>query len=819
MSDIAPLRFEIDGMSCAGCAGRAERALLAMPGQSFASVNLATKTGQIVLTDAHATDIRDTLKGAGYPALEDTVTLDIADMSCASCAARVEQALLAQPAVLSAHVNLANETAQIQILRGAIAATDLAQVATQTGYASTIRDTQRIDPTQQEAAKIRQARSTFLLALVMAVPVFVLEMGGHIFPAFHHWVARTIGLDTSWTVQFGLTTLLLLGPGRVFWIKGIPLLMRRTPDMNSLVALGSLAAWGYSTTSLFAPDALPAGARNVYFEAAAVIVTLILLGRWLEARAKGRTGAAIRKLVGLQPATARVIRDGQPRDIPVEHVILGDVLSLRPGERLAVDGRVESGQSYIDESMITGEPMPVLKSIGSDVFGGTVNGDGALTYCATKIGRDTMLARIISMVEQAQGAKLPVQALADRVVLIFVPVVMAIAALAFVGWFVFGPDPKASHALVAAVSVLIIACPCAMGLATPTSIMVGTGRAAEMGVLFRKGDALQRLSDARVVAFDKTGTLTEGRPELTEIHVLPDFDEIDILGLAAAVETQSEHPIGRAIERAAQERNAPRPDVADFVAHAGFGIEATVNSQTVRIGARRFMEREAIAVDALAQPADAIEAKGQTPFYVAIGAQVTAIFAVADRPRNSARQTVNHLHEMGIKVAMITGDAAGAAHAIAQELGIDHVQANVLPEGKAEAVRTLRNTHGDVAFVGDGINDAPALATADVGIAIGTGTDIAIESADVVLMSDNLDGVLNALDVSRHTLRNIRQNLFWAFAYNAALIPVAAGVFYPLLGWQLSPMLGAGAMALSSVFVLSNALRLRHLSPTTERMS
>ncbi|GAA6163294.1 heavy metal translocating P-type ATPase [Pelagimonas sp. KU-00592-HH] len=809
---MTTLRFEISGMNCAGCAGRAERALQAMPGQASASVNLASETGLVDLTSAAAADIRTTLRSAGYPAREDTITLDISDMSCASCVARVEQALNALPGVLEAHVNLATETAQITALRGAIQPQDMVQAVRGAGYTATPRAEESDAPAREDADKVTTARNAFLIAALLTLPVFIGEMGGHLFPPFHHWIHMNIGLTTSWTMQFLLTTLVLLWPGRAFFTKGIPLLLKRTPDMNSLVALGASAAWGYSTVSLFAPSLLPAAARNVYFEAAAVIVTLILLGRWLEARAKGRTGAAIRKLVGLQAKSARVERNGSVTEVPVDQIVLGDLLHLRPGERIAVDGTVETGASFIDESMITGEPIPVEKSTGDTVVAGTVNGQGAITYRATGVGSDTMLARIIAMVEQAQGAKLPVQALADRVVLIFVPAVIAIALTALAAWLAFGPEPRLSHALVAAVSVLIIACPCAMGLATPTSIMVGTGRAAELGVLFRRGEALQRLEDVSVVAFDKTGTLTEGRPTLSAL-IATTMPEAALLRLAAAVESQSEHPIARAIESAALEQGLDLPPVKDFNAIGGFGVRATVEGHDILIGADRLMTREGIDIAALADQAASLASKGQTPFYIALDGQLAGLVSVADQVKPSARAAIDRLHAMGNTVAMITGDNTATAKAIAADLGIEHVAAEILPEGKADTVTALRAAHGPIAFVGDGINDAPALATADAGIAVGSGTDVAIESADVVLLSEDVSGVVNALHISRQTMRNIRQNLFWAFAYNVALIPVAAGLFYPLLGWQLSPMLGAGAMALSSVFVLSNALRLRTLSP------
>ncbi|MDV4145160.1 heavy metal translocating P-type ATPase [Shimia sp. FJ5] len=812
---MTTLRFEIDGMSCAGCAGRAERALQAMPGQTSAAVNLANTMGTVDLDGAKAADIRETLKSAGYPAREENITLDISDMSCASCAARVEAALQEVPGVLEASVNLASETAQVQVLRRSVAATDLAAAVRAAGYTATPRtDETTRDAGAEEAAKVDDARRIALISALLTLPVFLIEMGGHAIPALHHWIMANIGQSQSWLLQFVLTSLVLIWPGRGFFLKGIPLLLRRSPDMNSLVAMGASAAWGYSTVALFAPAILPPGARYVYFEAAAVIVTLILVGRWFEARAKGRTGGAIRKLARLKADTARVERDGKVTEVPVDSVTVGDLLHLRPGERLAVDGTVDSGESYVDESMITGEPLPVAKAKGDTVVAGTINGDGALIYRATGVGSDTMLARIITMVERAQGAKLPVQALADRVVLIFVPAVILVAALALAGWLAFGPDPRLPHALVAAVSVLIIACPCAMGLATPTSIMVGTGRAAELGVLFRKGEALQRLETLSVVAFDKTGTLTEGRPTLATLSPCTDIAPDTLLRLVAAAEAPSEHPIARAITAAANEQGLTLPKAEGFLAIGGFGIRATVEEKTVLIGAARLMAREGIDAAPLADEAEALAARGETPFYVAIDGTLAGLISVADPIRPTARAVVNRLKAMGKSVAMITGDSSTTARAIAADLGIDHVASEVLPEGKAAEVETLRAAHGPIAFVGDGINDAPALASADTGIAIGTGTDIAIESADVVLIGPDLSGVVTAIDLSHRTMRNIRQNLFWAFAYNIALIPVAAGLFYPLLGWQLSPMLGAGAMALSSIFVLSNALRLRRVSPS-----
>jgi P-type Cu+ transporter len=648
--------------------------------------------------------------------------------------------------------------------------------------------------------------------LALALPVFILEMGGHLVPAFHHYIARTIGIQTSWYIQFALTSAVLIGPGRLFYRRGWAALRHGAPDMNALVMIGTAAAYGFSVIATFSPQVLPSAARAVYFEAAAVIVALILLGRWLEARAKGRTGAAIARLVGLAPKTAQVERDEIVVDIALERVVVGDILHLRPGEKIAVDGEVIEGQSYIDESMITGEPVPVAKAPGAAVTAGTVNGTGALRYRALRVGADTMLAQIIRMVGEAQGARLPVQDLVNKITGWFVPAVLAAAALTVLVWLFFGPEPALTHALVAGVAVLIIACPCAMGLAVPVSIMVGTGRAAELGVLFRKGAALQSLQSVGIVAFDKTGTLTAGRPELTDMVLAQGFNSQVVLARIAAIEAKSEHPVAQAILRAARERELDIPPAFDFVSHTGYGIAGQVAGQKALVGSARFLTREGVVLGALEKAGATLANEGKTPLYAALNGQIAAVIGVADPVKPGTPEAIAALKAMGLRLVMISGDTAATARVIAGELGIKDVVAEVLPDGKVAALEGLRTEGVKLAFVGDGINDAPALASADVGIAIGTGTDVAIEAADVVLMSGDLRGVVSALTISQATMRNIKQNLFWAFGYNAALIPVAAGLLYPVWGVQLSPMLAAAAMAMSSVFVLSNALRLRWVS-------
>jgi len=744
---------------------------------------------------------------------ESTLSLAIDGMTCASCVGNVERALTAVPGVMEATVNLATERATV---RGIADTRALVAAVEDAGYFAKVVDQSSVaadDTAAKKATEQAELKRSLTLAALLTLPVFALEMGSHLIPGGHELIMTTIGMQWNWYIQFALTTLVLLVPGLRFYRKGLPALARLAPDMNSLVAVGTLAAYAYSTVATFAPSLLPAGTVNVYYEAAAVIVTLILLGRFLEARAKGRTSEAIKRLAGLQAKTARVRRDGKSVEIAIGEVAPDDVVEIRPGERIPVDGAVLEGSSYVDEAMITGEPIPVAKSTGSKVVGGTVNQNGALVFRATAVGSATVLAQIIRMVQDAQGSKLPIQTLVDQVTLRFVPTVIGLAALTFLIWLVAGPEPALTFALVNAVAVLIIACPCAMGLATPTSIMVGTGRGAEMGILFRKGEALQLLRDVQVVAVDKTGTLTEGKPALTDLAVAEGFDRDEVLALVAAVEAKSEHPIARAIVEAAQAQGLALPALTSFESVTGFGVKAESNGISIAIGADRYMQQLGLDITCFAWTATHLGNEGKSPLYAAIGGRLAAIIAVADSIKPTTPGAIAALHQLGLKVAMVTGDNARTADAIARKLGIDTVMAEVLPDGKVAAIGKLQAEHGRLAFVGDGINDAPALAQADVGIAIGTGTDIAIEAADLVLMSGNLQGVSNAIALSKATIRNIQQNLFWAFAYNTALIPVAAGVLYPAFGLLLSPMFAAGAMALSSVFVLGNALRLRRWQP------
>jgi len=810
------LHVGVVGMSCASCVGRVEKGLRKIAHVDSANVNLATERAEIVFQSSpDPSAVKAAIEQSGYTVAEDTLEFIVEGTSCASCVGRIEKALAAVPGVLEAHVNLATEKAQVHFLSGATDAKILENAVRDAGYTAhaTSDDEAGDRQAQAQADEISTLKRSILFAAAATLPIFVLEMGSHVFGGLHEWLMGSLGQQNLFYLFFVLASLVQFGPGLRFYKKGWPALMHGGPDMNSLVMLGTSAAYGYSLVATFVPAVLPEGSVNVYYEASAMIVTLILIGRYMEALSKGRTGEAIKRLMTLQAKTARVLRNDEPVEVALADVAVDDIVQVRPGEKVPVDGELTEGTSYVDESMITGEPVPVQKSAGAEVVGGTLNKTGSFSFRVTKVGGDTMLAQIIRMVEAAQGAKLPIQGLADRVTGVFVPAVLAAAALTFGVWLAFGPAPALTFALINAVAVLIIACPCAMGLATPTSIMVGTGRAAEMGVLFRKGEALQNLRDIDIIALDKTGTLTKGRPELTDLVTAEGFERDDVLLTVAAVETHSEHPVAEAIVDAARASGATLAKAVDFEATPGYGVSATVGARRVEIGADRFMRQLGLDVGAFDETASRLADEGKTPLYAAIDGRLAAIIAVADPIKDSTPGAIEALHSLGLRVAMITGDNQRTADAIARRLGIDEVIAEVLPDGKVEAVKRLREGERKLAFVGDGINDAPALAEADVGLAIGTGTDVAIESADVVLVSGDLRNVPNAIGLSRATIRNIKQNLFWAFAYNASLIPVAAGLLYPAYGLLMSPIFAAAAMAMSSVFVLGNALRLRRFKP------
>ncbi|WP_102124941.1 heavy metal translocating P-type ATPase [Deinococcus planocerae] len=815
------IELGVQGMTCASCVGRVERGLGKVEGVQRASVNLATERATVTYdpeqTGPQALIAR--VKDVGYEPVVGEIELGVQGMTCASCVSRVERALKKVDGVLDASVNLATERATVKYLPSSVSAGQLKAAVKGAGYevleAQAGRDRTDLEREAREH-EIHGLRRAVTFSAVFALPLAILAMVPMLVPAVNTWLMQSFGHGVMTTLNWVMLALAVpvqFGPGMRFYRLGWKALRNRSPDMNSLVMIGTSAAFFYSLVVTLAPQVFPEGTAHVYYEAAAVVITLILLGKYFEAIAKGRSSEAMKKLLSLQAKTARVVRGGQELELPTDEVLIGDLISVRPGEKVPVDGEVTLGNSFVDESMITGEPIPVAKQTGAAVVGGTINQNGAFQFRATKIGADTALAQIIKLVESAQGSKPPIQGLADRVVSVFVPIVIGIAALTFLIWMVVGGSTALSFALVTTVAVLIIACPCAMGLATPTSIMVGTGKAAELGVLFRNGAALEGLQGANVVAVDKTGTLTKGKPELTDLVTAPGFDRTEVLKLVAAAEEQSEHPIARAIVDAAKREGIAILPLERFEAVPGYGLEAHVEGRLVQVGADRYMGRLGLNIGEFAAQAERLGDEGKSPLYATIDGQLAAVIAVADPIKEGSLEAVRALHRQGLQVAMITGDNARTANAIARQLGIDEVLAEVLPSGKSDAVKELQARGRKVAFVGDGINDAPALAQADVGLAIGTGTDVAVETADVILMSGDLRGVPNALALSRATLRNIKLNLFWAFAYNIVLIPVAAGVLYPAFGWLLSPVLAAAAMGFSSVFVLSNALRLRGFRP------
>ncbi|MDF0491573.1 heavy metal translocating P-type ATPase [Sphingobium sp. H39-3-25] len=651
----------------------------------------------------------------------------------------------------------------------------------------------------------------FWIALALSIPVLVLEMGGHIFPAMHHFVP----MSASVWVQLVLATPVVLWAGGPFFERGWASLRTRNLNMFTLIAMGTGVAWGYSVVATLAPDVFPPAFRSadgmvaVYFEAAAVIIVLVLLGQVLELRARERTSGAIKALLNLAPKTARRIGPhGADEEVSLDLIAVGDRLRVRPGEKVPVDGVVEDGRSSLDESMVTGESMPVTKAKGDKVIGGTLNQTGALIIVADKVGRDTMLARIVQMVAEAQRSRAPIQRMADQVASWFVPVVIAIAVVAFIAWSIWGPEPRFAYGLVAAVAVLIIACPCALGLATPMSIMVGVGRGAGLGVLIKNAEALEHMEKVDTLVVDKTGTLTEGRPAVTSIVAASGFDETELLRLAASVERASEHPLARAIVEAAKDRGVATSDVSDFDSPTGRGALGTVEGRRILLGNARFLSEEGVSTETLAEQADALRRDGATAIFIGVDGKVGGAFAIADPVKQTTPEALAALKAEGIRVVMLTGDNRTTAEAVARRLGIDEVEAEVLPDQKSAVIARLKREGRVVAMAGDGVNDAPALAAADVGIAMGSGTDVAIESAGVTLLKGDLTGIVRARRLSQATMSNIRQNLVFAFIYNVAGVPVAAGVLYPLFGILLSPIIAAAAMALSSVSVVTNALRL-----------
>ena len=809
------IHMDVSGMTCASCVGRVERALAKVDGVIKAEVNLATEQATVEFDDADAKtpELLRSVEQAGYRPRTQSAEIRIEGMTCASCVGRIERALLKTPGVVKAEVNLATERSLIEWLPASLTAADIVKVVENAGYGAQLPSSDDTAPDEQAGTDKAAAalKRDLTLALALTVPLVLIAMLPMIVPEFHTFMTGMLP-ERNWAfIQGLLATPVLLFAGRRFFVTGWAELVHLSPGMNSLVMLGASAAYGYSALALLIPERFPAGTAHVYFEAVGVIITLILLGRLLEARARGRTSDAIRQLLALQPKIARVRRDSEELEIPAAEVRIDDQVLVRPGERIPVDGVVLDGESEVDVSMLTGEPLPKSVKPGDELVGGTVNGSGVLTVRTTRIGADTTLAHIVRMVEEAQSGKPQIQLLADRIAAVFVPCVLAAAVLTFAIWMGFAPAPALGLAFVTAVSVLLIACPCAMGLATPTAIMVGTGRAAALGILFRKGTVMEGLAAADAIVFDKTGTLTVGRPVVTDLHAF-DIDEDRALAMIAAAESQSEHPIAHAIVEEAKRRSLSLPEATSVRALAGMGIEAEIDGRGLHVGAARYMRELGFNIEAFSDTIMPLTRDGKTILFAVYNDRLIMLLAVTDVLKGGAPEAIAGLKAQGIEVTMLTGDQRATAEAMARQAGIDQVIAEVMPDQKADEVKRLQEKGRRVAFVGDGINDAPALAQAEVGIAIGTGTDIAIEAGDVILMSGELHGIADAITVSRATLQTIRLNLFWAYAYNVVLIPVAAGALYPWLHLLLNPMLAAGAMSISSLFVVSNSLRLRRLA-------
>ncbi len=822
---MAEYRLSISGATCQGCARKITQALTVVPGVSEVQVDLEQQQVQVTAKDDVPTErLQTAIAEAGYgpsephcegvvnespssrePAATDgDVTLSISGATCAGCVRTIEEALRNTPGVKKAEMNFADRTAQVS---GSASVKSLVQAVEAAGYGAS-EISPEDDGSEQEARELAHYRLLLRhmwFGLGLGAPLMAWGLlGGDM-------MVRP-GETSQWVwLGIGLATLAVLATaGRHFFVGAWKAFGNHNANMDTLIALGTGAAWLYSMAVVLAPGALPEAARHVYFEASAMIIGLINLGQALEVRARGKTSAAIKRLLDLGAKTARVIRDGREQDIPVEQVQLGDRLRVRPGEKIAVDGEVIEGESRIDESMLTGEPMPVEKNIGDKVSAGTLNESGTLIYTATAVGRDTALSRIVALVKKAQGSKPPIGRLADQVSAIFVPVIMIIAVVSALVWFNVGPDPRLTHMLISATTVLIIACPCALGLATPMSVMVGVGKAAEFGILIRQGEALQTSSKLDTIVLDKTGTITEGKPEVTAILTADGQQDDRILHIAASLESGSEHPLAQAILREAERRELSLMEASQFSALNGKGVTAIVEGQRYRLGNRRWLESEGVTVTLETQ---SLTDKGATPLFLATDTSLLGVIGVADRIKEDSRAAIARLRDAGMKVVMITGDIQASANAIAKEAGVDEVMAEVLPEDKAKKVKALQQEGRIVGMVGDGINDAPALAQADVGFAIGSGTDVAIESASITLMGGSLHGVADAMAISAATVSNIKQNLFGAFIYNSLGVPVAAGVLYPFTGSLLSPVIAGAAMSLSSVTVVTNANRLRLFKP------
>ncbi len=811
--------FSIDGMTCASCAQTVEKAAQKLPGVKTANVNLATEKMNIQFDSSALTeaDIQKAVADAGYTAISNTVkkTFNIEGMTCASCAQTIEKATQKLRGVNLSSVNLTTEKLVVEYDPGMVNLTDIIKAVMDSGYEAheEVATADTVDQDKEKKQKeIKSLWNRFLISALFTAPLLYIAMGHLVNAPLPDFINPMMNPEAFAIVQLVLTLPVVVVNSKIYR-NGFKALSKGHPNMDSLISLGTSAAFLYgvfATVMIFRGEV--AYANELYYETAAVILALIVLGKYLETLTKGKTSEAIKKLMGLAPKTALVVRNGKESEISIDEVVVGDIIVVRPGGKMPVDGVVIEGLTSVDESMLTGESIPVEKSVGDAIIGASINKNGTIRYKATKVGKDTALSQIIKLVEDAQGSKAPIAKMADIISGYFVPIVIAIAILSAIAWYFAGQTGV--FALTIAISVLVIACPCALGLATPTAIMIGTGKGAEHGVLFKSGTALETTHKLNTIVFDKTGTITEGKPKVTDIITAEGISETELLTLSASAEKGSEHPLGEAIVNSAEEKGLAFLKTETFNAIPGHGIEVTINGQHLLLGNKKLMDERHIGLGNLASASDALASQGKTPMYIAKDGKIAGIIAVADTVKESSLRAIKKLHKMGIEVAMITGDNKRTAEAIAKQVGIDRVLSEVLPEDKANEVKKLQDEGKKVGMVGDGINDAPALAQADVGIAIGSGTDVAIESADVVLMRSDLMDVPTAVELSKSTIRNIKENLFWAFAYNILGIPFAMGVVYAFGGPLLSPVIAAAAMSFSSISVLLNALRLKGFQPS-----
>ena len=807
--------LRIEGMTCASCAKAVERATRKLEGVAETSVNYATEKLNISFdeTKISVDDIQVAVEKAGYKAITDSVNkaLKIEGMTCASCVKAVERATRKLEGVERADVNYATETLSISYEPSMIRLAEIKAAVEKAGYQARDEEITVDADKERKDQEMKLLWKKFIISALFTIPLFIISMGHMVGLPLPGFISPEINPMGFALIQLFLTIPVIIA-GHKFYTVGFKALVRKSPNMDSLIAIGTSAAFLYgvfATVKIVGGD--PSYAHDLYFESAAVIITLITLGKYLESVSRGKTSEAIKKLMGLAPKTATIVRGGKEMEVTIEEVEVGDIILVKPGEKMPVDGQVVGGTTSVDESMLTGESIPVEKNVGDKIIGASINKNGTIQYKATKVGKDTALAQIIKLVEDAQGSKAPIAKMADIISGYFVPIVIALAVIAGIGWYAYGET--AIFALTIFISVLVIACPCALGLATPTAIMVGTGKGAEYGVLIKSGDALETAHKVQTVVFDKTGTITEGKPVVTDIVVINGMTQEDLLQLAASGEKGSEHPLGEAIVKDAEEKNLSLKKVDFFNAIPGHGIEVEIEGKNILLGNRKLMVERDISLENLEETSHKLAEEGKTPMYIAIENKISGIIAVADIMKKSSKRAIEKLHEMGIEVAMITGDNKRTAEAIAKQVGIDRVLAEVLPEEKANEVKKLQLEGKKVAMVGDGINDAPALAQADIGIAIGSGTDVAMDSADIVLMRSDLMDVPTAIQLSKKTIRNIKENLFWAFGYNTLGIPIAMGVLYIFGGPLLNPMIAGAAMSFSSVSVLLNALRLKRFKP------